>query len=346
MIGLSDGDIQATIGQFAASLGDTSNEKSGKAIIARQRVGDIATYHYPDNMARAIQHAGRIIVDLIPYYYDTQRIARVLGEDGEADIVQLNPEIDSAYQEQQDINGKIQKIYNVGVGQYDVAVTVGPSYNTKRQDAAESMAQMTQANPQLWGIIGDMLVKNMDWPGAEDMAKRLKATIPPEIRQDEDEDMDPEVAAQFQQMEGMFKELQMSMGEQMQGLVEENQKLQETINTKVIERDMKAAENEVKMAELDVKRSELAVKQTESAEKLALSAEKQELEFNALAELVQTAANSSLQTQQLLAALAESNQTQGEMLAAMLQELGKPRMMQVEFDADGNVVGGVSRTVN
>ena len=138
-------------------------------------MGDIATYHYPDNMSHAVRHAGRILVDLIPQIYDTDRIARTLGEDGKAEVIQLST---TQSGEVQDAAGKITNIYNLSVGKYDVAVSTGPSYNTKRQDAFESMAQMTQANPNLWGVIGDLLVKNMDWPGADEMAKRMRATIP------------------------------------------------------------------------------------------------------------------------------------------------------------------------
>ena len=340
MMQLSDGDLQATIGQFAASLGAPSNEKSGIAIQSRQRVGDIATYHYPDNMAHAIRHAGRVIIDLVPHYYDTKRVARILGEDGKAETITLSP---GEAGETIDAAGKKTRIYDVGIGKYDVAVTVGPSYNTKRQDAFESMAQMTQANPQLWGIIGDLLVNNMDWPGADEMAKRMRATIPPEILQDEEngEPMDPEVAAQFQQMEQAFQQIQ----EQLQGVTQENAQLNEVIQGKVIEKDMKAAESEVKMAELDQKNQELALKRDEAVEKLSQTAQKQETEFEAMAMLVQTAAGSAEQTQQLMAQLAVSTQQNGEMLAAMLQQMAMPRAMNIETDEQGNIIGGTSVAV-
>lgn len=344
MIGLSDDDIQATIGQFAASLGDSSNEKSGKAILARQRVGDIATYHYPDNMARAIRHAGRVIVDLIPYYYDTQRVARTLGEDGEASVVTLSPDSPQAVNEQQDVNGKISKIYNVGVGRYDVAVSVGPSFNTKRQEAAESMAQMTQANPALWGVLGDLLVKNMDLPGGQEMAKRMRATIPPEILQDEEEGepMDPEVMAQFQQMEQMLAQV----GEQMQAVSQENAEFKETIGQKLIERDMKADELEMKRMEQETRRMEIELKREEAAEKLGQNAEKQEIEYAAMSELVQTAALGSQQNSDLLAALAQSTAQNSEILGVIAKQLASPRALSLELDNEGNVIGGTSQVLN
>src|SRR5690606_37970090 len=125
-------DIKSTFGQFDASLGQQSNETSGKAILARQREGDTATYHYLDNLSKSIRHTGRILIDMIPRIYDTQRVARIIGEDGKPDLVGLNPDQGTPVEKSQDPNARIKKIYNLGVGRYDVTVTVGPSFTTKR----------------------------------------------------------------------------------------------------------------------------------------------------------------------------------------------------------------------
>lgn len=183
-------DIKSTTGQYDASLGQRSNETSGKAIMARQREGDIGTFHYIDNLGRAIKHIGRIVVDLIPKIYDTERVARILGEDGEVDQVAINPNAPQGMSVMRDdVSGKeIGKIYNPGVGRYDVRVSIGPSYTTKRQESAEAMGQMVTGNPALWGVIGDLLIRAQDWPGADEMAKRIKATIPPNVLQEEEDD--------------------------------------------------------------------------------------------------------------------------------------------------------------
>lgn len=340
----SDGDIQSTIGQFAASLGQPSNEKSGIAIRQRQQVGDISTFHYADNMGRAIKQAGRIIVDLIPKIYDTARAARILGEDGDASKVSLNPEISGAYEERESANGKIEKIYNVGVGTYDVAVTVGPSFNTKRQEAFEAMAQITQGNPQLWAVIGDLLIKSMDWPGAQEMADRIKATIPPEIRgkDDEEEQMDPEVAAKFQELAQVVEQL----GGQNQELAETNQKLKGTIDQKLIEQQMKQDEFAYKRDELSFKQSELASKREEVTAQLVAQADRNENEFQSMSELVGAAHLGAQQSTEILAALAQAQQQNGEILSAMLEQMAKPKVLSVEMDAEGNVIGGVSRAVD
>lgn len=221
-LGASD-DIKTTTGQYDASLGQKSNETSGKAILARQREGDIGTFQYVDNLSRAIRFVGRIIVDLIPKIYDTQRVARILGEDDGVDMAKLDPNQQQAVQSVTDpTTGKeIEKIYNPGVGRYDVAVVVGPSYTTKRQEALDAMTQMVQGNPQLWQVIGDLLVKNQDWPGADDMAKRLKAMLPPQLQEkDGDEDMPPrarqmleQALAQSEQFQAALKQMSAEMAD-------------------------------------------------------------------------------------------------------------------------------------
>ena len=216
-------DIKATTGQFDASLGQKSNETSGRAILARQREGDTATFHYIDNLSKAIRQIGRILVDLIPKIYDTERVARVLGEDGEAKPVRLNPEQPESVTQVADERGEIQKIYNLGVGQYDVVSTVGPSFTTKRQEAVEAMTAMVQGNPSLWQLIGDLLVSAQDWPGADEMAKRLRATVPANVLGADAEEIPPQAKAALEQMQqGMEQAAQL-----IEQLKAENQQLKE-----------------------------------------------------------------------------------------------------------------------
>jgi hypothetical protein len=200
-------DIKSTTGQYNASLGMGSNERSGKAILARQREGDVGTYHYGDNLTRAVRHVARQLVDLIPKIYDTQRIARIIGEDGETKMVKINPEQPQPVNKIVDQAGVvIEKIYNPGVGKYDVVATTGPGYATKRQAALEAMAQLLQGNPQLWTVAGDLFVKNMDWPGAQEMAKRFAKTIDPKFLSDAEDD--PALQAAQQQIQAMGQEME------------------------------------------------------------------------------------------------------------------------------------------
>jgi len=199
-------DIKGTTGQYDASLGIGGNERSAKAIVAREKQGDVGTYHFVDNLARAVRHITRQIVDLIPKIYDTQRIARIIGVDGDVDMVKINPLQPEPVKEIRDQTGAmIEKIYNPSVGIYDVMVTTGPGYMTKRQEALDAMSQILQSNPQLWTVAGDLFIKNMDWPGAQEMAERFKKILDPKVTAQGDQT--PEMMAAQQQIEAMTQEL-------------------------------------------------------------------------------------------------------------------------------------------
>ena len=200
-------DIKGTTGQYDASLGMQGNERSAKAIVAREKQGDVGTYHYVDNLARAIRHITRQIVDLIPKIYDTQRVARIIGVDGEVSMVKFNPSQPEPVKEVRDpmTGAMIEKIYNPGVGTYDVMVTTGPGYMTKRQEALDAMSQILQTNPQLWTVAGDLFIKNMDWPGAQEMAQRFKKILDPKVLSEGDQS--PEMMQAQQQIEAMTQEL-------------------------------------------------------------------------------------------------------------------------------------------
>jgi hypothetical protein len=239
--GASD-DIKSTTGQYDSSLGATSNERSGKAIMARERQTDTGTYHYVDNLARAIRHITRQIINLVPKIYDTQRVARIMGEDGEPNSAKIDPMQQEPVKKIVDQNGiEIEKIYNPGVGTYDVMVTTGPSYMTKRQEALESMGQLLQGNPQLWSVAGDLFIKNMDWPGAQEMAKRFAKTIDPKLM--DDGDKDPALQAAEQQMQAMAQEM-----EQMHTMLQNVSKSMEAqdIERKNYEAQIKAFDAETK----------------------------------------------------------------------------------------------------
>ena len=204
-MGASD-DIKSTTGQYDSSLGATSNERSGRAILAREKQGDTGTYHYVDNLARAIRYTTRQMVDLIPKIYDTERIARIIGVDGETGMAKINPNQAEPVKKIVDEAGiTIEKIYNPSVGVYDVCVTTGPSYMTKRQESLDAMSQLLQGNPQLWAVAGDLFIKNMDWPGAQEMAKRFAKTIDPKLMSEDDKP--PELQAAEQQIQAMGQEM-------------------------------------------------------------------------------------------------------------------------------------------
>jgi hypothetical protein len=199
-------DIKGTTGQYDASLGMQGNERSGKAILAREKQGDTGTYHYVDNLGRAIRHVTRQLIDLIPKIYDTERVARIIGVDNDVGMVKINPTQPMPVNEIRDgLGNVIEKIYNPSIGQYDVMVTTGPSYMTKRQEALENMATILQTNPALWQVAGDLFIKNMDWPGAQEMANRFRKIIDPKVLADDDKT--PEMQMAEQQIDALTQEL-------------------------------------------------------------------------------------------------------------------------------------------
>ena len=173
-------DMKAIMGLHDASLGAASNETSGRAILMRQREGDVSTFHYIDNLSRALRHAGRILIDLIPKVYGTARVIRVLGADGAAQSVTVNS--GSPGQGAAGELGKVEKIYNLTVGKYDLTVESGPSFTTRREETANQMIELIRAYPQAAPLIGDLLAKNLDWPGADEIANRLQAALPAQLK--------------------------------------------------------------------------------------------------------------------------------------------------------------------
>jgi hypothetical protein len=225
-------DIKATTGQYDSSIGATSNERTGRAILARQNQGDTSTYHYVDNLARAVRYTTRQLVDLIPKIYDTERVARIVGLDGEVDMVKINPNQPEPVRVIKDpITGlDIEKIYNPSIGIYDVVVTTGPSYATKRQEAMEAMQMILQTNPQLWAVAGDLFIKNMDWPGAQEMAARFAKTLDPKVLDNTDESPEAQMmrmqmndmANQMEQTAALVQQLQQSYDMQKLAIDEQN----------------------------------------------------------------------------------------------------------------------------
>ena len=175
MLNLADSNVMDTIGMYQASLGQESNERSGRAIIARQKAGDAATFAFIDNFTRAIVYTGKILIDMMPRIYDNERVIRLRGETGEegAELL-LNKTI-------QDPNTlEIITINDLSVGEYDLISVAGPSYESKRQETAASMLDFIQFVPQAASIIGPRLAAVMDWPHAQEIAEELKKlTIPP-----------------------------------------------------------------------------------------------------------------------------------------------------------------------
>lgn len=226
-------DMKSTMGIYDAALGARSNETSGRAILQRQRESDTATFNYIDNLSRAIRHAGRVMVDLIPKVYNAPRIIRVIHEDGSNESVPINqpftPDQAKSPQAQAYEAGKTQetvdgltRIYDVTTGKYDVTCEAGPSFSTKREEAAAQMMELGRMFPPMMQVAGDLLVKNLDWPGADDIADRLKAMLPPQLQ-----GQSPQVMQMRQQMQQMDQMAKQAVGQLNQQIAQLQQQLQQ-----------------------------------------------------------------------------------------------------------------------
>lgn len=174
-------EMQMVSGQYENQLGMQGNERTGKAIAERQRQGDRATYHFIDHLAIAIRQIGKIILDLVPKVYDTQRIVMILAENNESLEVKLDPMLKQAHALELDENNQvIARVLNPSIGKYEVMADVGPGYATKREEAFNALTLILTQNPGLTSIIGDIMFRAGDFPMAEEAAERLKRMVPPQ----------------------------------------------------------------------------------------------------------------------------------------------------------------------
>ena len=186
MLNLADKDIQDTIGMFEASFGQQGNERSKIAIDARSQRSDLGTFHFQDNLSRAILHTARILIDLIPRIYDTERIIRIRGEELESKTPEINPitkEEEPAEEAFIKINETIEKdgeeiiVNDLSVGKYDIRENIRSSA-TRRQEATQFMQQALQYAPMIAPYILDLVFKQQDWDGAKEIEERLKQLLP------------------------------------------------------------------------------------------------------------------------------------------------------------------------
>lgn len=244
----ADRDLKSVIGMFDASQ-EGSPEQSGKAIIARQRQGEEGTSHFLDNLSRSIEHTGRILVDWIPVYYDKPRMLKINGLDEKPKDVLVHAGQGDAAQDMLDEltsgdkaiaeNIMSGRPFDLGVGRYDVSISVGPSYASRRQESVEALIQLVQAYPAFLPVCGDILTKNMDWPGAQELSERLKRMVPPEAQEPKEgeQTIPPEIQQQMAQMQQQLEAAMAALAEK-----------DEIINTKAQEL---AAKGQIEMAKME-----------------------------------------------------------------------------------------------
>ena len=196
--GAISADLQMVLGVLDPNQLPSGNI-SGKALAGQQNQVDLSNFHFYDNMTRSIRHTGKIILDLIPHIYDTQRVMRIIGSDGQPDMTTIN-----------EANEIGEVLNDVTVGEYDVVMDTGPGFQTKRQQAVENMMPLIQGNAELFNIAGDLVFRNMDFPGADVIADRL-AAMNPMSQIDDKSDIPPQAQMQLAQSKKMIEQLQQQL---------------------------------------------------------------------------------------------------------------------------------------
>lgn len=193
-------------GQFQAQMGenDTQSAASGVAINERKEQGDTATYHFIEHMGDMDRYIGVQLLDLIPKIYDTKRALHIEGDDGEKSWIMIDPKQTDAVAEiehEKEDEEAAKIAFNPSIGEYECISDPGPDFATQRQEAWNAMSLMLQNNKELAGVIGDLLFKYGDFPGADKIHDRLQKEIKATKPYLFDDNVEPQMLALQQQMQ-------------------------------------------------------------------------------------------------------------------------------------------------
>jgi hypothetical protein len=216
--------MMMTSGQWQNQQGQMGNERTGEAIDKRLQAGESATYHFIDNYEDALIYTYQQIIDLIPKVYDTMRVKHILADDGIEMEIQIDPRAAQAYLAQQDNQGNVlQRIFNPQMGKYDVAASVGPSVTSKREEAVEKLSLILTEAPALTAIIGDILVRNMDFDDAQEASMRLRRLVPPQALGQGPTQNEQQLTQQVQQLQAALTKAMQQTGKDQLKLVGKDQ---------------------------------------------------------------------------------------------------------------------------
>lgn len=256
-------DIRVTTGVPQVSLGELDpGHRSGKAIKELKQQSELGTSAYLDNLRLAVEYETRVLVDLIPHYYDRPgRVVKLLDlendqtsavikqhyqkkPDGTAQMgpngqpVTFPPGPDGQPQIPQGVSPDQIGYVDLSAGRYCVTVEVGKGLPTRREEGAQQMGALSEAAPQLVPVYADLWVGDMDFPGAKKIAARLAKANP--LAKDDSQQPDP------QQLQQQLQHASMLV-----------QKLGEELNAKnqIIQTDQLKLQTEVQIAQINAQAS-------------------------------------------------------------------------------------------
>lgn len=220
-------EMKMVSGQSDPTMGAQANEIAGVAIQKRIKQGDKATFHFIDELSKSIRFTGKIIIDLGPKIYDTHRVIRILAEDGSDEQITIDPTQKQALttQHEDEREAEAARIFNPAVGKYDVVAQAGPSYATKREEAAESMTAIAVQNPNFLPMAGDIFFKTMDFPGAEELAERYRNSISPQLLGEGPTPAEQQLQQQLQDGAAQMESLQQQLSSALQALADQARRL-------------------------------------------------------------------------------------------------------------------------
>ena len=195
--------IPDILNMHAPQMGQDVNQQSGVAIGLLQRQSDTAQFHFQDNINKTIRHSARVLIGLFPILYDTEMVRRIIGADGESELVKLNAQPENQDEQSKAINGVLN---DMSLGRFDIRMDTGPSFNTQREQSFTLMMQLVQSNPSLFNIVADLIIMNSPLLNSKEIAERVKMLVPPQaLGKDK---IDPEQAkAQITQLDQLVQKL-------------------------------------------------------------------------------------------------------------------------------------------
>lgn len=236
---MTEQNLQAVSGLFDPSLGKGQSDQSGAAVQALQSQGNLATWNYTDSSNRHIRLIAKIIMGMVPYYYDAGRVMQIEGLDGQKMGVfvyssQTNPN--------PDIPAEVKHALDLSKGTYAVAVDAAPSLQTQRQENVQFWMMMIQKFPAIMSVAGDLIVGEMDSPQALAISERLKTLLPPQVQAMlAGQKPNPEAQAAQAQLQQAQQIIQALLAEKAGKVVEGQAKIL-----------MNARDNETKLAVADI----------------------------------------------------------------------------------------------
>jgi hypothetical protein len=163
-------DMQAILGMYDANRGAPGQEISGVALQERKLSGGASATIFFDNLERAIQQAGKVILSMIPEVYDNERSVFTQAPDGKSKMVKINQKVAGA------------TLNDVTTGKYSISIKPGPNFAVQQQQALDILLKLTSMLPeQMVPLTADLIAENIDIEKSPQLVERLQTLVDPQV---------------------------------------------------------------------------------------------------------------------------------------------------------------------